>query len=918
MLGRQQKPFGVLLVAAGMILLGLTGSAGAAYRGGEPLDLPVDKARAGTFALDGEFVHNVGELQMNITNWGLLGSRPGGAAAYSDAPSAMWPAGSGIEYLWAAGLWVGALKNGVPLVTTGQYAPEMLANPDDPLDTIWPTYQGAAGGKRFPDPGEDDDGDGRIDEDPINGLDDDNDTLVDEDFGAISNQMFRATMRDNTALVVEINPEHEPLNLRIIQQSYAWENDDVDDFIGFQFEMVNVGVQPLEDMYVGFFADCDIGPRNTGGIAEDDLPGFFDGSVRAADNSLVPISVAYMYDCDGDGGLAPGFIGIMFLDHPIDPSGEIAPQRVGITSFNHFSGNQPFDRGGDPNNDAERYELLSADGFDQTPPLGECGKANDFRILLATGPFVELPVDESLVVRSAIVVGAGETGLKQHAADAALTYYGAFFDKDLDPSTGIEGRENEICAEDFGSSASDPTNPIFSLFSNPCDTLGLGAGGEFPPPIDPSDLDDDGCIFVNSDCYFELARRNGANNCVNETTLPPEQLGGCTGVQGKEFPVRWLVGLAPVAPDLRLWQTDNRTHVFFNNMSQIIPDVRLQEIDFESYRIWRADGWDRPFGASIDNGPEASLWSLIAEFDVVNFFQDRREVDGQVIVQELPLGANTGLDVIQYTPQMFRPEHPEYEATMPEKELVQTILEDPAFEFLNATLAPSEFVRYRDKNGQITPIGAKYPQIRDFEDSYDAIDSAYWGFNGVEFFEFVDEDVFNGVAYFYSVTATDFVADTATGEVIPIGRGLAGDPQSNFGFAVPRFTPQTAEERDELGQNIFVFPNPATREALADFSQFNPNSDDPTGVRVMFANLPAARNTINIYTLAGDLVETLEHDGTALDCPDDSGFGNCGGSAFWNLVSRNGQEVVSGIYLYSVESSDAAFDRVIGRFVVVR
>ena len=51
------------------------------------------------------------------------------------------------------------------------------------------------GGKRYPDPGEDDDGDGLINEDPINGLDDDLDGQIDEDFGAISNQMFRATMR---------------------------------------------------------------------------------------------------------------------------------------------------------------------------------------------------------------------------------------------------------------------------------------------------------------------------------------------------------------------------------------------------------------------------------------------------------------------------------------------------------------------------------------------------------------------------------------------------------------------------------------------------------------------------------------------------------------------------------------------------
>lgn len=915
---RRQQSFTVILTAAALMAVGVTGSAGparAAYHGADNCAPPATKGFAGIFAVDGQFVHNVGELQLNITNWGLIGSQPGRGASYSEAPSAMWPAGSGVDYLWAGGLWVGGLKGGVPLVTTGQYATEMLANPDDPLDTVWVSYQGAPGGKRYPDPGEDDDGDGEINEDPLNGLDDDLDGAIDEDFAAISNQMFRCTMRDNTALVIESLPDHEPLDLRVVQYSYAWENDSVDDFIGFEYEITNIGIQSIEDMYVGFFADCDIGPRGQGGIAEDDVQGWFDGTVPAADNTTVPITVAYMYDDDGDGGLSPGYFGIMFLNHPIDPTGEEAPVRVGITSYNAFSGNQPFDRGGDPNNDAERYELLSTPGFDT---VGSPEKANDFRILLGTGPFAELEVDEVLTVSACMVIGPGLEGLKQHAADAALTYYGAFFDKDLDPDTGIEGRENKICAEDFGLPASNPTNPIFKIFENPCDTLGLGPDGNFPPTIDASDLDDDGCIFVNSDCYFELARRGGANTCNLEASLAPEELGGCTGVQGKEFPVRWLVGLAPVAPDMRVWQTDNRAHVFWNSMSQIIPDVRLQAIDFEAYRVWRADGWDRPFGGSIENGPAASLWSLIAEFDVVNFFENRREVDGQMLVEELPLGANTGLDVIGYVPQMFVPGTPEYNSTGDIKALVQTILEDPEFEFLNATLAPSVFMRYRDDKGQLTAVGAKYPQIQYLESSYDEVDTCYWVDKGVDFFEYVDTTVFNGLAYFYAVTATDFDADTATGEVVPIGPGLSGDPQSNFNFAVPRFAAQSAEERAADGQNIFVFPNPATRESLADFSQFNPNGDDPTGVRVMFANLPASRNTIKIYTLAGDLVETIEQDGTTSDCPDDSGFGNCGGSAFWNLVSRNGQEVVSGIYLYSVESADSSFDRVVGRFVVVR
>ena len=38
--------------------------------------------------LDGSFVHNIGELQMNITNWGFLGSLPMSQFPMSDSPSA--------------------------------------------------------------------------------------------------------------------------------------------------------------------------------------------------------------------------------------------------------------------------------------------------------------------------------------------------------------------------------------------------------------------------------------------------------------------------------------------------------------------------------------------------------------------------------------------------------------------------------------------------------------------------------------------------------------------------------------------------------------------------------------------------------------------------------------------------------------
>ena len=177
-----------------------------------------------------------------------------------------------------------------------------------------------------------------------------------------------------------------------------------------------------------------------------------------------------------------------------------------------------------------------------------------------------------------------------------------------------------------------------------------------------------------------------------------------------------------------------------------------------------------------------------------------------------------------------------------------------------------------------------------------------------QYYEFVDPAVHNGFIYFYSVTATDHEMELMPDGTFRIGgEGLSGDPSSSFENSSPGTNSQTAEDRGRNEANIFVYPNPATRAALGEFQELSPDSDDPTGVRVNFANLPEAHNTIEIFTVSGDLVETIEHDGT-------TGFGE----ASWNLISRNGQEIVSGIYLYVVQSDDSGFDDFIGKFVVVR
>ncbi len=76
---------------------------------------------------EGKVVHNCGNMLVNITSFGLIGSTPGEALyRWSSAPSLQWPAGSGTEYLYAAALWVGAVKGEEKAVTTGAFPFECL------------------------------------------------------------------------------------------------------------------------------------------------------------------------------------------------------------------------------------------------------------------------------------------------------------------------------------------------------------------------------------------------------------------------------------------------------------------------------------------------------------------------------------------------------------------------------------------------------------------------------------------------------------------------------------------------------------------------------------------------------------------------------------------------------------------------
>ncbi|RKZ13357.1 hypothetical protein DRQ50_10565, partial [bacterium] len=345
----------------------------------------------GIHVLDGSYVINAGRLHLNVTNHGLIGSHYSAFLPYSTAPSAQWPGGTGDEYLFGAGLWIGAKLGGQISVTTGQ--PERELRPgDDITDTIYesrrkqimrPEYHAERSGHRLPDATADDDGDGSTDEDWLNGRDDDGDGLIDEDYGQIGDQMMTCTMWDDTRLARELYSAHKPLGVRVTQRIAAWSDEAYADIIALDFEIKNENFTDLNDMYVGFYVDCDIQNRSEAATQPDDLTGYFDGVVRDDWDLFHRMQVGWMSDANPVDPL-PGVLGVVMLDHNTDFSQLSAPHITGVRTYQRFTTGATVYQGGEPISDADRYAVMSRTRPDRD---ARPDKPDDYRFLISSGPF---------------------------------------------------------------------------------------------------------------------------------------------------------------------------------------------------------------------------------------------------------------------------------------------------------------------------------------------------------------------------------------------------------------------------------------------------------------------------------------------------------------------------------------------------
>ena len=393
--------------------------------------------------------HNVNQLLLHASNWGFFGDWN----SDTSSPSGEWPAGSGIEWLFAAGLWVGGVTYETDrpetLVTAAVYQLEFYPKPDT-RDIVYITSEGVPGGARL----QDDDGDGETDEDPLDGYDNDLDAVIDEDFASISQQMFNSVYYDTSTSMNRSRTEdfHKPLKLMVRQESYAWTSEALEDFIGVEYKVTNMGDSTIYNAYVAFMVDSDIGNvRVYPQSYADDMAAYVDTTMtrRELDPSGIEIDVryhvtmGYMYDNPkGDDGDVQGYFGVMFMGHTTDPAGVRAPIEVGIHMFKQWSSGEE-----DPENDRERYRYMRGNSDTEKTIDPPTIKAADYRFLVSAGRFRELPPDSTLIFQVAFVAGSTFDDFMTNAANAQKVYNGGPM---------MDGSGNQVDVNWLGSSPPPP------------------------------------------------------------------------------------------------------------------------------------------------------------------------------------------------------------------------------------------------------------------------------------------------------------------------------------------------------------------------------------------------------------------------------------------------------------------------------
>jgi len=827
--------------------------------------------------------HRVGNIALAVSNNGTFGTNYAKAikvdcfTGKSIAFSCEVPKNSGVEYLYGGAFWIGAVVGRDTLVSVGhdgwQRIQEFFPDPPPTGDMIK---------KSIIDPTKFDLYDGAVSE---------------EDYIA----QYTDTVKQTGSGYTGYDPRgHVPIGVQVIQKSYAWSYAYAEDFVLFDYSIQNIGLRTLKDVFMGIYVDADVGAGTDPYL--DDLcgfvPAFVDTHLTCA--FVDEADIAWIADNDGDvGGVsqpAPNVTGTRIVRTP-------APPESLEVSFNWWIGNgaaaldfgpreqpnkgkwaEPFrDYGtgglGTPEGDRNKYYVLRNREFDYDQAftcsitqqdtlwlLPNPGQACDFadgydtRYLLSFGPF-NIEPGEVLPLSFAYVAGlkfhVDPDNAKNNLPNNPKAYYAGLNFKDLE----VNSRWAEW------------------IYDNPgVDTDSDGYAGEMRfCPLDSIIDRIDTITDSNGTTIDTFYIYNKVDTTFSIGDLVPDFRGASP----------------PPAPFLFIEPKVGLVRVRFNGYrSETTRDPFSRSLDFEGYRIY----------VSRDN--RSSSYSRLVSYDKENYnkwtynasavpplFQLKDEpFTYQQLFTYYAFGDST------FDPLKFTQTHPYHHPYYPES----------TFYFERQGYNSSSLT---DPDGihKVYP-NQPYPSTLVL-DSLPASEKTSDGYPKYFEYDYVINDLLPTVPYWISVTAFDF------------GSPSTGLPplETNVTFNTANAYPlDNNASVDSLDLKVFIYPNPYRIDA--DYRARGFEGVDTTGQRlnqsqrpddrvrqIHFANLPP-KCRISIFSLDGDLVREINHDMNPID-PNST-------HDTWNLITRNTQAAVSGLYYWTVENLDTG-EVQIGKLVIL-
>ncbi|MDP8207707.1 MAG: hypothetical protein P9L92_13655 [Candidatus Electryonea clarkiae] len=845
-------------------------------------------------------VHRAGAMWMNITNWGFFGNTSTRNTNQMDdpeypgtwAPQCEFPGGSGVQYLYQGALWLGAMIQDegfqYPRVSTGTEGWVLVGN-NQRVNEFYPGEVPSPIVERSTRPN------------AFNRLGD----FVSSDL-AISEQDFIATYTDTLTepFYVAADPldgPHNPLGIKIIQTSYSWSYAYARDFIIIDWEIENIAENYLKNLFVGLYVDADVGhiDEQTGGADAghtDDICGFqkfyyYENANGELDSSV--INTAWI--SDNDGRRAPISAGNDFTTPHVTGTRVVrAPNPRLKTSFNWWISN-------------------TDDDLDYGPAWEDDESEGDWTGILGT------PLGDA---RKYFVLSNREFDYDQVYVDDP-DWIGENDQLSVNPATGEEETHNWRIED----------SPVLADLANGYDTRYLLSWG----PLGIFDFIDD--------AGERIYRLN-----------PGERFSMTVGyVAGENFHDR-------------------------NNQQPTNATIDPELFDFSDLRYnadWVAKVYDNPMIDTNDDGwygEDTGIDELYAEeigAPVVidglvvgtypgpddgerdNHLQEEEDLNSFRPERYNYMAGNGMLDLGDGEPDFRGPPPP----PIPELE------HSPHYNDIRLTWRkfPSEDPDYRDPFSRLqdfegyriytstTGLEGEY----NFLDEFDRIDYAYFTENDslvtepVEDIGGMDDIIIvdDLTLYLKEVgpnTGFDRIWDPVSQEylyklpdthpLIPRWYAVTvydyGDPKSG--------TPPL--ESSKGANAIYIAPSgdpskkpgvvPNPYRADQDYTLIHgdggqwENRDDGTvsyfpqiDRRIYFYNLPA-RCIIRVFTVSGDLVQIIPHEVSG----DHNSLERMEFAESWDLNSRNQQQIVSGLYLFSVEDQSEVNKGEIqsGKFVVIR